>query len=512
MGRLRQRAEVPADHEPRVPAPRPPPQRFARHARHGHHHRSTPWHRAASTTTSAAASPATRPTRDGWCPTSRRCCTTKPCSPASTCTRGRSPARRGTARCSTRRSTTCSATCVTQAGGFFSAEDADSEGVEGKFYVWSIDELREVAGDDADAAIEWWGVDATGQLRRPQHPVPAGAGRPAAARAVERARAACSPPRAAGAARPRRQGADRVERPVPRGPGRGGGRDRQRTMARRRRRQRRVPARQPARADRRSLATLWQSERRDRAIWPTPPTTPRSSTPSYASPRPRARPAGSPTAARRPTRLLELFWDDEHGGVFTTGSDAEKPGHPTEGSARQRHARRPTAWPPTPCCAWRRSPAKSQLSAREPRAIVRLLAAAGRPSPDGIRASARARSTSSRPGPVEVAVTGERPDLVAAVHARYLPNAVLAWGERYDSPLWEAREDGWPTSAATTRASCRRDDADNTGEPAHHCLSADQRQTNTPVSVRVKNSPSRRTISSTRSANRTISASQSSSL
>lgn len=37
-------------------------------------------------------------------------------------------------------------------GGFYSAEDADSEGEEGKFYVWSSDEIREVLGEE-DAAL-----------------------------------------------------------------------------------------------------------------------------------------------------------------------------------------------------------------------------------------------------------------------------------------------------------------------------------------------------------------------
>jgi len=35
-------------------------------------------------------------------------------------------------------------------GGFYSAYDADSEGVEGKFYVWTKKEIKEILGDDAD--------------------------------------------------------------------------------------------------------------------------------------------------------------------------------------------------------------------------------------------------------------------------------------------------------------------------------------------------------------------------
>ncbi len=33
-------------------------------------------------------------------------------------------------------------------GGFYSAEDADSEGEEGKFYVWTIDEVMEILGEE----------------------------------------------------------------------------------------------------------------------------------------------------------------------------------------------------------------------------------------------------------------------------------------------------------------------------------------------------------------------------
>ena len=43
-------------------------------------------------------------------------------------------------------------------GGFFSAYDADSEGVEGKFYVWKKNEIKEILGDDADLFCLYYDV------------------------------------------------------------------------------------------------------------------------------------------------------------------------------------------------------------------------------------------------------------------------------------------------------------------------------------------------------------------
>lgn len=49
-------------------------------------------------------------------------------------------------------------------GGFYSTTDADSEGEEGKFFVWSKAELEQILGDDARFAVEYWGVSTSGNF------------------------------------------------------------------------------------------------------------------------------------------------------------------------------------------------------------------------------------------------------------------------------------------------------------------------------------------------------------
>ena len=50
-------------------------------------------------------------------------------------------------------------------GGFYSAEDADSEGEEGKFYVWTPEEMRDVLDpDEAALAERYWDVTERGNF------------------------------------------------------------------------------------------------------------------------------------------------------------------------------------------------------------------------------------------------------------------------------------------------------------------------------------------------------------
>ena len=47
-------------------------------------------------------------------------------------------------------------------GAFYSALDADSEGEEGKFYVWSLEEIKDLSGDDFDLIKEYYNVNRNG--------------------------------------------------------------------------------------------------------------------------------------------------------------------------------------------------------------------------------------------------------------------------------------------------------------------------------------------------------------
>ena len=112
-------------------------------------------------------------------------------------------------------------------GGFYSSEDADSEGEEGKFYVWTPGEIEAVLGPEAAAEFcRVYDVTRGGKFRGPKHPQPVAirceSGRPIVLgtpgragkwtcplcrRPAEVARSAGE----AGPAGPRRQGAGLVE-------------------------------------------------------------------------------------------------------------------------------------------------------------------------------------------------------------------------------------------------------------------------------------------------------------
>lgn len=51
---------------------------------------------------------------------------------------------------------------TTPEGGFYSALDADSEGEEGRFYVWKKEEVEDLAGPDADLIFDYFNINQKG--------------------------------------------------------------------------------------------------------------------------------------------------------------------------------------------------------------------------------------------------------------------------------------------------------------------------------------------------------------
>jgi uncharacterized protein YyaL (SSP411 family) len=137
--------------------------------------------------------------------------------------------------------------------------------------------------------------------------------------------------------------------------------------------------------------------------------------------------------------LLDRFWDADHGGVYTTPEDGEVL------VARQKDLFDNA----TPAANSIAAVALARLAALTGEAryahhadrILQLVGAVIDQAP-GAFSHALAAVVLRRFGIAEVAVVGDRPDLVAAVTARWRPEVVLAWGEPYPSPLWEGRRDG----------------------------------------------------------------------
>ena len=327
-------------------------------------------------------------------------------------------------------------------GGFFAAEDADSEGVEGKFYVWRPAEVRAVLGADADAALAWWGVTDLGNFEGATilnrlHGSPTDVEPPEIAEARRRLLAAraervrpglddkvltewnallAATLAEAGAATGERSWVDAAVATAEfllanlrRADGRWlrswqddghGGRAQHLALA----------------VDHAALldAFVHLAEATGRARWI----------------------AEARTVA---DVLVDRFWDPDEGGLFTTADDGEQ----LITRAKDLLDNATPSANSLAAVALLRLAALTGEARYEARAtdIVRLLGDVATRHPVALGHLLGAVDLLVH-GIDEVAVVGDAPDLVAAVATRYLPGAVLAWGEPYPSPLWEGRADG----------------------------------------------------------------------
>ncbi len=320
-----------------------------------------------------------------------------------------------------------------QAGaGFSSAEDADSEGVEGKFYVWDRAEVAAVGGEEA---VAWYGVTEGGNWEGHNilwRPVRGDLGRPAA---VEEGRRALLEVR------------DRRVRP--------GLDDKVLTewnaMA--------VAALAEAGAT--FGVTEWvdaaravgdfllSSLRRDDGRWLRSWQAGRAHHLAYAADyawlveaftrlgEATGRASWTGEARTAADDLLRLFWDAEGGGFYTSGGDGEtliaRPKDTYDGALPSANSVATTA-------LLRLGTLTGEAAyLGHADAVVEAMAPALAAAPmafSGLVAGADLLGG----GVTEVVVTGDRPDLVGVVRGAYRPDVVLAWGEPYPSPLWEGRQ------------------------------------------------------------------------
>jgi len=145
-------------------------------------------------------------------------------------------------------------------------------------------------------------------------------------------------------------------------------------------------------------------------------------------------------AAATADTLLDHFWDVDQGGLFTTSDDGERL------IVRQKDVfdnATPSANSTAAVALLRLAALTGEARyANHADRILQLLAPLVPRAPSGF-ANALAGVALRTRGITEVVVAGDRPDLVDVARQGWRPRMVLAWGERYDSPLWEGRRDGF---------------------------------------------------------------------
>jgi uncharacterized protein YyaL (SSP411 family) len=137
--------------------------------------------------------------------------------------------------------------------------------------------------------------------------------------------------------------------------------------------------------------------------------------------------------------MLDWFWDPHQGGLYTTAEDAE-------GLVVRQKDLFDSATPSANSMAADGLMRLAALTGEQryrnhADRILQLLGTVatqhlGAASNAALVMEARAR------GMVELAIVGEAPDLVRVAQVIWRPDLVLAWGEPFESPLWENRREG----------------------------------------------------------------------
>jgi len=135
--------------------------------------------------------------------------------------------------------------------------------------------------------------------------------------------------------------------------------------------------------------------------------------------------------------LIDRFADTEGGGFFTTADDAERLIVRTkdvfDGATPSANA----------VAAYALARLGALTGERrytdQARRAIDLIGALLTRHPTAFAHSVLTADLLARGG-TEIVITGDRPDLLAEVRRQWRPDAVLAWGEPTDSPLWEGRD------------------------------------------------------------------------